>query len=478
MIADFKRVSTGDRINAMAYVLNHTSSNYIRSSIMGASIENQFNESTLRLFGLEAQQFDLATAFIRYSDPKYDDIPVELLNESDDRNVKKYKSELLLKMARYYAVNSGDPVLGVAACRVIEDLKDMRSRKLLRDITKDSQRSIELRTAAKRALEYIDKMEIAPNSVPMPKNLDQVVEWLGDLSRAKREAAILWLENNSVDGDHRPQVIEKLVYLQDDSIYHQRSGKLIRKLAMPQDMVFLRKVIENAIDPAQSNFRTRQDHSLYRIVSLLGHFKDVDGITLCTKLPDPSYDLSKRIAALAKLAEVDLDPVIDDLLKKFDGSGDDRTRFLSLAKYNFTDRQKTKIRNWIVDYINQGHHSSRLWDLLKKCDPFNKKMVPTLIKILVHDHFADRDIRNYLVKYGTSIEQMVISEFNTIKDKKRVSLRLIAFFGDIGTDKSLVILRQYQGGGRQAEAALTAVNKIRQAKRQPKNFDTFPDPNQ
>ncbi len=472
------RVSADERAIAVQFFLTQTSSNFIRSIVAKSFAESQFNETSLRVFGLEAQQFDLATAFMHYSKPEYDDYPADLIDESKSRDIQKQNGESLLKIARYYVRYGGDPVLSVAACRIIEDLKDTDSHQILSELVEDTSRMNEVRAAAKRALEYIYKTEPAPNSVPQPRDASQVVEWLGDLNRAKRAGAIQWLGANQVDDETRPKVIEKLVYLVDDSLLHRDAMALIKKMAASKDMIYLRKVIENATQPKVSKFRTRQHHSLHRIVDLLGYFKDIDGIALCAKIPNPGYTLNKRIAPLLKALAVDLDEIIDELLAQCDGSRADSDRFLRLSNYNFTDKQKTKIRTWLANYVNTGKSSSRLWGLLEKCDPYHKKMVPTLIKLLVHRSFVShRSIKKYLAKYETSIEEMVISELNQVSDKNRVRLEAIDLLGEIGTDKSLVILRQFQGGGQLAEAAFFAVKKIRQAKRQPRSFDTFPEPN-
>lgn len=469
------------------FCINHTSSHKSRQIVLERLCKIP-SEWTIQIIGTQANYFDLVDALTTRGE--FDDIHEIALNHLPDTLAKPYRDrknlqsmqelpDHLVAQCNYYLATAGDPITTLAACRIAEDLRLEQSVSLLQLLANNSQQTEDVRSAAQRAIKTIaDPGSIARNDVIDVEDAEQALIWLKNTYRPQRASAIQWVMQNPLPSETREQYIEALIQLLDDSLFYEIALEALKKQMTVEDSKALQEIVSNATTPRQSDFRQRQDHTLYRVVELMAHLKDGRGLSLAAFLPD-SKVRSYAVEEIIK-NEIDVTPLVDAIIAALDKGQTRNRRMTILGAVQLSEESKAKVREWANRYFESGKYDSDLWTAIKNADPFRKEMVPLLITIWSENGNAAPTIAEYLMHYGPSIEPMVLAAIEK-KNETRFKIWfnvLCPLLNEIGTVESIPVLESYLN-----EESETARDKVRQtidniknADRQRSSFESFPDP--
>lgn len=287
--------------------LENTSSMSVRNRAI-KELADTFSRRAVVALGKEAHRFDLqGNTWIS----RIDDAP----NQKEiNRNVNKIDFDNLIEHCRYYlqTANGADPILTVACCRIIEDLRALSALDDLKAFSGRADVSEREKVAALRAIRSIENPSYTPpNSLPNVKDIETAKSWLRNIDRAKRSAALVWVARASTLGESKANIVESLMYLLDDATLQREAMLVAKKICDQSDLPAIRAILKNAAEGPDSGFRMRQHYSLYRVVDLLAHLNDSEGIELAIdndlEEDDRSRSRNRDFPSLKEYAQKALD---------------------------------------------------------------------------------------------------------------------------------------------------------------------------
>ncbi len=419
--------------------LNNTSSRVLRNHII-RQLSKSETAQALMILGIEAHRFDLASASM-VLDAKEDDEP-QLLGKP--RKSAVFQFEALEKTLAYYLSNPGDPILLTAVCKIAEDLKLSKLTSKLQSVAQNSS-SDQVKTAAKEALNSIsDSTLVSKNILAPPADADTALRWIKGTDRAKKAASLVWVMRNSELGERHSEFVSALIFMLDDGNYFNETLVVLKKICKPTDGPLFHQVLKLAIDD-DSNFKMRQEYSLLRIVEMVMHLKDQEGIKLAYSIG--GYSLTKFMKLYAAKSDVQtrtlMEQMLDQYIQEYVANPSSRAT-LQLSSYDFTASQKTVLKKFVRqawDTQSEVIKHSRFWDLVESTAPFQAEDVPLLVGLIFNEAGFHTKTVEFLIANKSGVEDLAIAQMEAGKtiwsDKDAINL-LTA----IGTAKSAPYLEK------------------------------------
>jgi len=219
---------------------------------------------------------------------------------------------------------------------------------------------------------------------------------------------------------------------------------VLKKICKPTDAPLFHQVIKLAIDK-ESNFKMRQEYSLLRVVEMVMHLKDKEGIKLAYSVG--GYDLVKFMKMYAEKSDAETKTImtqaLDQLVEEY-VANPSKDKTMRMTRLGFTDSQKALLKKfarqaWDTQSEVLGH--SRFWDIVENSRPFEADDVPLLVGLIFNDSgFHDKAV-DFLIEHKSGVEDLVIAQIDS--GKKPWSARgVIKLLSAIGTVKSAPYLEE------------------------------------
>ncbi len=463
------------------FCANHTSSRRIQRALLKGLAELA-SPLALSILAEEARYFDLRECFERTE--KEDEKPEYLWDSTERDRAKRetqrafdYLEKKLLETCGHYLQNPGDPETLIDVCRILNDMPSEELKNLLIGLEKDSSQPEAVRQAARFALRPHRGESRDQNEVPQPKDANEAVEWITKSFRPQKFSAVKWLAANSWPDEHRKGIAEQLTYMLDSSIYGDLAVTAFCKQGKDSDLDFTIQVVKNALDGKTSHYRQKQHYTLFRVVDVLAHFKNEEGLLLACTLSD--YKTRKHAVKKTNEHKIDSKSLIEKLLAGHNEKNTSRTVDI-LEDLPLDKDSQAAIESWVEEQIANDNFATTYWSLYRKCKPLRKENIPTLVKMWAFDPHSSRGIAGYLKQYKSSVEPQVLDAIRARNRDNR--LRLWAstaadLLGEIGTEKSIEVLETYLKSDRERDRKYirSAIQKIRDAKRTSLDFESFPE---
>lgn len=482
---------------SLEYCLSHSSSRVVRQQFLRMLCKCPAPD-TIQILGNEAKYFDLHKG-LYVSDRHADDLPPG----GEDEFIPELRTErfqtprfsfdgkvpdIFLTVCEYYLRHPADPEMVEAICLIAEDLRLGQLQKPIRRISEDDRQPAALREIARRVTQTVraTQQEEIENYFHTPENADQALEWARGTNCFHRSGAITWSLENELATESRDEFLKALLLMLDDSLLCNDAINALKKHLSIEDSKLLQEIIKSAADPQQSNYRQRQDYSLVRIIQLIGHINDTEGLELAASKLHSDH---RRYAVKLLEKNYSASQYLDDLFAE--SNTDEIVRIVRKLEDVpvLEEVDKSRVREWIKQ--NVGSNDTELdinelpertiWRLLERCDPYRKEMVPAMIKLWSVEGFSwHGPAPDYLAKYGSSIEPMVIDaiEARNRGDRRLQFATVSLLIQKVGTTKCIDTLESYLDAERELERkhVENVIDTITTTNREPVDFETFPEP--
>ena len=422
-------------------VLNNTSSRVLRNHII-QKLSESATAQALMILGIESHRFDLSSSK-NVLDPKEDDRP-QLLGEPSISHEGTYAFKDLEEALTYFLSNPGDPILLIAVCKIAGDLKLSKLTSKLQSVAKSTSNE-RVKAAANDALSSIaDSTLISKNILAPPADADTALRWIKGTDRAQKAASLVWVMRNPDLGELHSGVVSALIYLLDDGNYFNETLIVLKKICKPSDAPLFHQVIKLALD-SRSKFKMRQEYSLLRVVEMVLHLKDKEGIKLAYSVGD--YDLAEFMKLYSEKSDAQtkalMEEALDQCVQEY-VANPTRESTSRMISYSFTDAQKSVLRKFARDAWeaqSEVLEFSRFWDVVELTSPYQAEDVPLLVGLIFDEAGSHTKIIDFLIAHKTGVEDWVIAQLDAGKKtwQDRETIRLLEA---IGTAKSAPYLEQ------------------------------------